>query len=551
MRILLVDDHATVRRTLRDLIEIADEHEVIGEASNGREAITKAVELEPDLVLMDVNMPVMDGLEATQEIMKHAPDVKILALTALGDMAHVTAMVRAGASGYLLKGGSSEDLLDSLRAIDRGEGPVDKEVTVDVIRGLADLETQLHQAQKMESVGQLVSGIAHDFNNLLSVIGNYAQFISDDLAVDDPKKTDLGEVLQATERASGLVRQLLSFSRKENPTPQLIELSSTLRSAEKMWGRALGEDIEFRTALDPELDRVRMDPTQLEQILLNLVVNARDAMPKGGTLTIGAHNLVGIPPGAPPALGWGRYVCLTVSDSGTGIPPDVVARIFDPFFTTKPRESGTGLGLATVHGIVKQVFGHIDVQTEPGRGTTFRIYLASAEEREAEQEIDEAPTSRMVTGIRVLVVEDEEAVRRLVVRILERAGCNVRSAASGPEAIQLLGRLGEVDLIVTDVVMPGMSGVELANQAARTRPSTKVLFMSGYSDRVLARHDLGTDLSYVAKPFTAVELLEAISTAVERRDLTRTRTTDRGRSSPSNPRNQRRRRSDSRGDRTP
>jgi len=513
MRILLVEDSAPVRRSLRDLIEIAGGHTIVGEASNGQEAIDRTAELEPDLVLMDVNMPIMNGVDATRVIKERHPDVKILALTALGDMAHVSSMVKVGASGYLLKGGSSEELLESIKAVARGEGALNKDIGLDMIKGMVDLEAQLRQAQKMESVGQLVGGVAHDFNNVISVIANYTEFIRAELDPDDDKHKDLAEIADAAQRASQLVAQLMTFSRKEDAEPQLLDLNEVVSAAAKLWSRALGEDIEVKTELAQTLPAVRIDPTHIDQILMNLMVNARDAMPTGGTLTISTFNEVDL---ADRHAGVAGHVSLWVTDTGTGMEEAVADRIFDPFFSTKPRDSGTGLGLATVHGIVKQALGWIELETAPGQGSSFRIYLPVAEEPAGQVISLEDPHPGAAVpdrGIRVLVVEDDEAVSRVVQRILARGGYEVSCAHSAPDALHLID--GQpFELLLTDVVLPGSSGPELARTLAARGSTMPIAFMSGYPDQVLHRHDLPEGSPMLEKPFTARDLLEVVSTSL-------------------------------------
>lgn len=513
MRILLVDDSAPVRRSLRDLIEIAGGHDVVGEACNGLQAVDKTSDLHPDLVLMDVNMPVMSGTDATRLIKERDPQVKILALTALGDMAHVSSMVKAGASGYLLKGGASDQLLESIQAVSRGEGALDKDVSLDVIKGMAELEAQLRQAQRMESVGQLVGGIAHDFNNVISVIGNYAEFVRAELDEDDQKRGDLAEISAAANRAAGLVSQLMTFSKKGDTEAELLDLNEVVANATKLWSRALGEDIDLKTNLADDLPPIRMDPTHVDQILMNLVVNGRDAMPTGGALTITTLSDVDV---AHSHSGVAGHISIWVTDTGVGMEEEVARRIFEPFFSTKGRDSGTGLGLATVHGIVKQALGWIELETAPGRGSTFRIYLPVADEHAAdvavtnsaheEGWIPDAPSAR---GGHILVVEDDDSVCRVVERILVRAGYAVTCAPSAATALHLLEDR-RFDLILTDVVLPGMSGSELAKMVIANGSAGAVVFMSGYPDQVLSRHDLPAAPPLLQKPFSGGELIHVV-----------------------------------------
>jgi signal transduction histidine kinase len=516
MRVLLIDDHAPVRKNLRELIEISGEFEVVGEGSNGVEAIDLAATLNPELVLMDINMPELDGIEATRVIRELHPDVKVLALTALGDMSNVSAMVKAGASGYLLKGGAADELLESLHAVAKGQGALGKDMTIDVMQNMAELEAQLRQSQKMEAVGRLAGGVAHDFNNLLSIIQNYARFIAEDLEEDDPKRYDVTEIMNATERAGRLVRQLLTFSRKDVTRPENVDLNELVASLDHLLQRTLGEDIHLETTLAEGLSPIRIDPTQVDQVLMNLVVNARDAMPRGGGIQITTHNVLvdDVMAASAPGLVPGAYVCLSVRDEGEGMTPEVAEQIFEPFFTTKPRDSGTGLGLSTVYGIVKQAGGYIYVDTARGAGTTFRAYLPVIG-AETIVETPEPPvietTTREVDSATVLVVEDETAVRRLVERILWGNGYTILSASSGQEALEFVTKYGfDIDLLITDVVMPGISGIELATRLTELRQNVGVLYMSGYSEDIVGRHGMDGTEPLLQKPFTAEELKDAV-----------------------------------------
>ena len=375
------------------------------------------------------------------------------------------------------------------------------------------LEEQVRQSHKMEAVGRLAGGVAHDFNNLLTVINSYAGMADEELREGDPLKADIQEILVASERASGLTRQLLAFSRKQVMQPRVIDLNEVVAELEKMLRRLIGEDIEFHTMLAKRVGRINADPSQIQQLLMNLAINARDAMPEGGILTIETKSVyldaaqASMRPDTKP----GSYVMLAVSDDGHGISPELKERIFEPFFTTKEQGQGTGLGLAMVYGIVKQSGGSISVESEPGEGTTFQIYLPAVDE-EMSDPLLQAASVDLRGNETVLVVEDERAVRNLVSRILTSSGYTVVSEPNGAMALHECELNGtEYDLVLTDVVMPQMNGRDLANRLAVLFPNLKVLFMSGYTDDALLRHGVieeGTH--FIAKPFKPMALLQKV-----------------------------------------
>jgi PAS domain S-box-containing protein len=373
------------------------------------------------------------------------------------------------------------------------------------------LEDQLRQAQKMEAVGQLAGGIAHDFNNLLTAIQGNTELLLTALEARDPRRMDVLEIARAAHRAATLTRQLLAFSRKQVLQPRIVSLNAVVTDLTTMLRRIIGEDVELQVDLEPTLGRVLADAGQLEQVITNLAVNARDAMPKGGRLTLRTRNLSAqdVPPGdpeAPPLLG--DLVALAVADNGTGMDERTQARLFEPFFTTKELGRGTGLGLATVYGIVRQSGGHIRVNTRLNEGTTFTVYLPRVE-----SEADLEPADELVhiplrgTGT-VLVVEDEESVRVLARRVLSARGYEVLDAASAAEALRLTenGRR-RIDLLVTDVVMPGMGGPALAERLVAAQPGLRVLYISGYAEEAIRRHgSLPAGGMLLEKPFTADQL---------------------------------------------
>ena len=368
------------------------------------------------------------------------------------------------------------------------------------------LEAQLRQSQKMEAAGQLAGGIAHDFNNLLTVINGYSELMLLSLPVEHPHCATFEQIRQAGEKASRLTRQLLAFSRQQVLQPKVLDLNAVVANIDTMLQRVIGEDIDLLTILSPGLASVKADPGQIEQILMNLVVNARDAMPAGGRLTIETADVVLDTDYARThvAVNPGRYVMLAVSDNGCGMDAETQARIFEPFFTTKEPGKGTGLGLSTVYGIVKQSGGQIGVYSEPGRGTTFRIYLPRIEQPAEAVEPGKAREQLPCGSETILLVEDEAGVRTLAKTILQTQGYTVLDAAQGKDAFLLSGQHeGLIHLMVTDMVMPEMSGPEVAERLKPLRPNMKVLFMSGFTDKAIVHNgELDPGMAFLQKPFT-------------------------------------------------
>jgi signal transduction histidine kinase/CheY-like chemotaxis protein len=377
------------------------------------------------------------------------------------------------------------------------------------------LEEQLRQAQKLESIGRLAGGVAHDFNNLLTVINGYAQLLLRDLKAGDPLRDSLEEIHSAGERAAGLTRQLLAFSRRQVLSPRVLDLNRVVSEMQPMLARLLGEDVELRVELHAGAATICADPHQLEQVVMNLTVNARDSMPDGGKLRIETA-VVEWGEGqarSHPDARVGRYVVLAVSDTGVGMDEETRNRIFEPFFTTKGIGKGTGLGLSMVQGIVAQSGGYIDVYSEEGQGTTFKIYLPALAEAAADAENPEvAPT---VGGKEtVLVVEDQAEVRKYAVAVLKEYGYRVIPVEGAGEALLLCER-ERIDLVLTDVVMPHISGQELAERLKTLQPGIKVLFMSGYTDNIIEHHGvLEEGAEFIEKPFSPGELARKVRTAL-------------------------------------
>jgi PAS domain S-box-containing protein len=382
------------------------------------------------------------------------------------------------------------------------------------------LEEQFRQAQKMEAVGRLAGGVAHDFNNLLTVITGYGEILLGRIPRADPCHGMIAEVQRAAERAAALTRQLLAFSRKQILAPVELDLNVVVGDMEGMVRRLIGEDIALVTIRDPALGRVTADRGQIEQVLMNLVVNARDAMPEGGELTIETRNVtLDAPrPAADAGVGPGPYVMLTVRDTGCGMDTATQARLFEPFFTTKEIGKGTGLGLATAYGIIKQSKGHIEVESAPGRGASFTIYLPRTPHTEAVAKPAESPNGVPRGTETVLLVEDEDAVRRLSRHILEMIGYRVLEARDGPEALTVCGQSnGAIDLMITDVVMPHMSGRQLADQLVPRYPRMRVLYLSGYTDEAISHHGvLDREVAFLSKPFTFDALARKVREVLDR-----------------------------------
>jgi len=402
----------------------------------------------------------------------------------------------------------------SVRAVRNASGRVEFYETF--VRDVTDqrrLQQQLTQAQKMEAIGRLAGGIAHDFNNLLTVITSYSDLLLEDLRAGDPKRDDVEQVLKAAHGAAALTRQLLAFSRQQVLEPRVISLNSIVENLQKMLQRVIGEDVDLATVLAPDLAAVKVDVSQVEQILMNLAVNARDAMPTGGKLTIETGNVE-----HHPGHGRGPFVMLAVTDTGTGMDEATKARIFEPFFTTKEAGKGTGLGLATVYAIVKQAAGFVWVYSERGQGASFKIYFPQVNAVADVAPVD-SPADLPRGTETVLLVEDAAAVRAVSKQVLERQGYTVLEAPDGDAALHLAQRHhGPIHLLLTDVVMPRVGGRELAERLRVDRPDTRVLYTSGYTDDSVVRHGiLEGGVAYLQKPFSPQGLARKVREVLDRR----------------------------------
>ena len=479
-----------------------------------------------DLILSDFSLPAFDGLAALEIVRTRWPAIPLILVSGtLGEERAIDSL-KSGATDYVLK----ERLARLVPAVHRAMQEVEERTE------RQRLEEEFIQAQKMEGVGQLAGGVAHDFNNILAVIMGYSDLIMSELGPASPLQKYAEQIRHASERAAGLTRQLLIFSRKQTVQPVVLDLNDVVQDMDKMLRRLIGENIEMTMIPGKQTGRVKADPGHVGQVLMNLVVNARDAMPNGGRLTIATSNVtldenyspcgVGVcaspgdvplftPQGKRTHTGAipGDYVMLSVSDTGAGMTDEVKARLFEPFFTTKPSGKGTGLGLATCQTIVQQSGGHIGVHSEVGKGTTFKAYFPRVEQplEVAARPIQAGPLPRGTETL--LVVEDEPAVRHLACSILEAQGYTVLCASNGQEGLRAVRehKGSPIRLVVTDVIMPLMGGKVMTEWLKTTHPGLKILFTSGYTDDAIAQHGvLDAGVEFLAKPYTPATLARKV-----------------------------------------
>jgi two-component system cell cycle sensor histidine kinase/response regulator CckA len=458
-----------------------------------------------DIVLCDCAMPAFDPDTALALARQKDPDLPFVVVSGTIGEEKAADLMRAGANDYICKGNLSRltaavdgELREAANHRARRELETERET----------LKEQYLQSQKMEAIGQLAGGVAHDFNNLLTVILGYSELLLSGMGDADRRRDLVEQMKRAGERAAGLTRQLLAFSRRQVLAPRVLDLNAVVADLEKMLRRIIGEDVTLETNLQPGLGPVKADPGQIEQVLINLAVNARDAMPTGGQLVLETRNVELDEASVRP----GPHVLLAVSDTGHGMTPEIQARIFEPFFTTKEKGRGTGLGLATVYGIVQQLGGHIAVSSAPSRGTTFQVYLPRTREAAAPGKPSRSTAPAPRGSETVLLVEDEDAVRSLARLVLRQAGYRVLEAPGGDEALRVVGRhQGPIHLLVTDVVMPGQDGRQVAERLLGSHPGLKVLFLSGYTDDVVVRHGILEDqVHFLAKPYSPAVLAQKV-----------------------------------------
>jgi signal transduction histidine kinase len=541
--ILLVDDNPANLGVLTHALTAHGCRVLV--AQHGGSGIQIAKRAQPELILLDVQLPGMDGFEICRRLKADVDTraIPVLFMTAHGAAADKLSGFAAGGVDYITKPVEEAEVLARVTAhvrigqlarrlqeqniqlqaaqaaLRRANEDLERRVaerTAELAQANAilqaqigerkRLEAQFLQAQKMEGIGRLAGGVAHDFNNLLTAITGYAGLARDTLTPTDPLHDDLEAILEAANRAAALTRQLLIFARRQVLEPRVLNLNDLVLNVDKLLRRLIGEDIELVTLPTPDLWLVKADANQIEQMVVNLAVNARDAMPDGGTLTIETANVVlgetyarqhvGVTPGP--------CVRLAVSDTGVGMTPEVQAQIFDPFFTTKEAGKGTGLGLATCYGIIKQHGGHIWVYSEVGHGTTFKVYLPRGMEAADIRLIEQAPEAELRGNETVLLVEDEGAVRQLAARVLRQLGYTVLEAGDGADALRVADKhCGAIDLLLADVVLPQLRGTALAECLQERLPDLKVLFMSGYTDQTIVHHNiLEPDVAFLQKPFS-------------------------------------------------
>ena len=511
IRILVVDDDPQARALIEMALAEARFRPVLDVAAHVRAGLERIRQDEHDVYVIDQHLPDGTGVDLITEARTHGVHKPFILLTGHGSLALDEEALHAGASDYVEKHLVAAQLERCIRYALR---------TWQATRLLHDRDEQLRHAQKMEAIGRLAGGVAHDFNNLLTAIIGYTDLISEHLEETTPEYRDVGEIRKAADRGAGLTRQLLAFSRKQFLTPTVLDLNDTVSGLRQMLPRAIGEHIQTTIRLAPDLAKVKADASRMEQVLVNLALNARDAMPEGGELMIETSNVTLTEPrlraeglGVRP----GFYVMLSIIDTGVGMDEATRERAFEPFFTTKPLGKGTGLGLATVYGIVDQSGGGVSLESGPGLGTIVRIYFPATTAIEPPRAPEVQRISKDAGTETVLLVEDNEAVRDLTARALRRRGYAVHEARDGDSALHWMQTSGvRPHLLLTDVVMPGLSGPNLAARLIQLHPNLRVLYMSGYTDDVGAVNgNFWAGVPLLQKPFTPASLAERVRLALD------------------------------------
>lgn len=534
--VLIIDDEEMIRVVLSNIL--TDENYTVHTADGADQAFELLKKQEFDLVLSDVMMPGVSGFDILKHIrMEYTQSqLPVVMVTAIGRSEDVVEALELGANDYVTKPVDMPVILARIKSLisrKKAEEAL-KELTEELESRVAirtaelqsvndqlhkeiserkQAEEQFRQSQKMEAFGKLAGGVAHDFNNLLTVINGYSQLALSRIEKDDTLHAWVEEINRSGERAVGLTRQLLAFSRRQVLQPKVLDLNVSVVEMEKMLRRLIGEDIDLSVTLASDLGAVKADPGQLEQVVMNLAVNARDAMPDGGQICIETENVVVSNSDANQLeVSQGNYVAMHVIDTGLGMDEATKAQIFEPFFTTKEEGKGTGLGLSTVFGIVKQSDGAIEVRSKIGQGTCFTIYLP-IEKKKSSSQLEKSVNLNDVRGEEtILLVEDEDAVRKLTEEVLTDCGYTVLSACQGDEALEKYGQSDvAIDLLLTDVVMPGMNGRELALRMKSSHPEVSVLFMSGYAENAIVRDGIvDPDIHLIEKPFEPEDLMVKI-----------------------------------------
>jgi two-component system, cell cycle sensor histidine kinase and response regulator CckA len=512
VRVLNVEDSPSDAMLVNNQLTEAG-YEVIAQRVETAESMRAALEsYKWDIILCDYSLPQLNAISAIAVLKESSLDIPLIIISGtVDDMAGVRAM-KAGARDYFLK--SDLQRLPASVQWEIQEAQNRQTRTEAENARLRESEIQLRQAQKMDAIGRLAGGIAHDFNNLLTAINGYSDLALRNMASDNEYRRNFEQIKHAGERAASLTRQLLAFSRKQVLQPKILDLNTIVSDMENMLQRLIGEDVELCTALDPSAGNVKADPGQLEQVIMNLAVNARDAMPNGGSIVIETQNVrldkkyvhghIDVSSG--------EYVMLALSDTGVGMSEDTRRQIFDPFFTTKPVGEGTGLGLSTVYGIVNQSGGYVQAYSEISHGTTFKIYLPR-EDAACQDEEATVESQALLRGTEtILLAEDEDGVRNLASEILSSHGYTVLTGCNGADALMTCDdHPGPIDLLVTDVIMPEMGGRELRTKLLDLYPNAKVLFISGYTDDAIVHHGiLESGTPFLQKPFTPAGLARKV-----------------------------------------